>query len=121
MSINGLNAAYSGMRINAIRQAVTANNMANINTDEFKSSGVAGADLGYINDIGRGVQVAGIYTNATTGPLAANAEGGATEQSNTDPAVEMTNMISARHAYSANVEMARTADDASQTLIDLVR
>lgn len=121
MSVNGLNSAYSGMRVNELRQAVTANNVANVNTDEFKSSGVGTADLGYINDIGRGVQATGIYTNATSGPLAANPQGGMVEQSNTDPAVEMTNMMAARHAYGANAEMVRTADDATQTLLDIVR
>ena len=123
MSVNGLgaNAPYSALRANSLRLDVSANNVANINTDEFKSSGVATSDLGYINSIGQGTQVTGTYSNTRPGPVAVSAEGGMTEQSNTDAAVEITNQMAARSAYSANTQMARTVDDMTQTLIDLKR
>ena len=121
MSVNGLGAPYSALVANEFRLATSANNVANINTDGFKATEVGTSDLGYINSIGQGTQVTATYANPRPGPVAMDTSGGMSEQSNTDPAVEVTNQMAARNAYSANLGMARTADEMNQTLIDLKR
>lgn len=119
MSVNPLNSAYSGLRANAYRADVSANNVANLNTDGFKSSDVRTADAAYINNIGQGTQVTGTYTNARPGPPAIDMTGGQAEQSNTDPVAEVANMMSARAAYGANVSMASTANDVARSVLDI--
>lgn len=123
MSVNGLNASVSALWANQFRLDVTADNVANVNTNEFQASSVATSDRAYINDIGQGTQVTATYKPQRPGPMAVDetAPGGMVQQSNTDLAVEMTNMMSARNAYGANISMSRTVDEASQTLIDLKR
>jgi len=122
MSVNGLNASYSALQANQFRLDVTANNVANINTDEFKASTVASADNAYINDIGSGTRITGTYAPQRPGPMAvdtASARGGLVEQSNTDLATEMTNMMNARNAYSANTAMGTAIDETTKALMDL--
>lgn len=121
MSVNGLHIPLSGLTANQFRQDVTANNIANVNTDEFKASTVQTTDAAYVNDIGQGTRVAGTYAPARPGPVAidASATSGMVEQSNTDLVTEMTNQLSAQHAYGTNIVMSRGIDDATQTLMDL--
>lgn len=54
MSVDGLGTPLSGLQANAYRMGVSANNVANINTDEFQASQVRTTDAAYINDIGQG-------------------------------------------------------------------
>lgn len=121
MSVNGLNIPLSGLTANQFRQDVTANNIANVNTDGFKASTVQTTDAAYINDIGQGTRVSATYAPARQGPMAvdASASSGMVEQSNTDLVTEMTNQMNAQNAYGVNIAMSRTVDDASQTLLDL--
>ena len=121
MSVNALNTSVSALLANQFRQDVTANNIANVNTDGFEASSVATADRAYINDIGTGTQVTATYKPERQAPMAMNPvnPGEMVEQSNTDLVVEMTNMISAQNAYSANIPMARTVEEMNQTLMDL--
>lgn len=123
MSVNGLNAPLSGLWANQFRQDVTANNIANVNTDDFKASTVQTADAGYINDIGQGTRVTGTYAPNRPGPVAADtaAPGGVRELSNTDLITEMTNQRAAQSAYGANIAMMETVDRANETLLDLKR
>ena len=121
MSVNGLNTSLSGLDANQFRIGVSANNVANVNTDGFKASEVQTTDAAYVNDIGQGTRVAATYAPNRPGPVAldATAPGGTREQSNTDMVREMTNQMSAQNAYGANIAMARTVDAANQTLMDI--
>lgn len=121
MSVNGLNTPLSGLVANQFRQDVTANNIANVNTDGFRSSTVQTSDAAYINDIGQGTRVTGTYTPNRPGPVASDetGTGGMRELSNSDMVREMTSMMSAQNAYGVNIAVARSVDEASQTLIDL--
>ena len=121
MSVNGLNTSLSGLYANQLRQDVSANNVANVNTDGFKASTVQTADAAYVNDIGQGTRVTGTYTPNRPGPVTADesAPGGMRELSNTDMVQEMTSQMSARNAYGVNIAVARTVDETSQTLMDL--
>lgn len=140
MSVNGLNTSRSGMQVNQFRMDVTANNVANINTSNFKASSVSTADRAYINGVGTGSQVTA--TSPTYAPprsgqaaamgsntlSAANAasqtgpgmnSGSSAASNNVNPVIEMTNMRSAQNAYNANVTMARTQNDVAKTLMDV--
>ena len=124
MSVNGLNTSYSALLANQFRLDVTANNVANVNTDGFQASTVQTADNAYVNDIGTGTRVTGSYAPPRPGPMAVNTsqaagEAGLTELSNTDLVTEMTNMMAARQAYSANTVMGVATDEATQTLLDI--
>ena len=123
MSVNGLGTPVSALQANQFRLDVTANNVANVNTDGFQASSVATADRAYINDIGQGTRVTATYQPQRPGPVAVDTavDGSMVEQSNTDLVNEMTNMMAARSAYGLNTAMARTVDEASETLIDLKR
>ncbi len=122
MAISGLGTPVSALQTNQFRQDVTANNVANINTDGFRASTVQTADAAYINDVGRGTQVTGTYAPERPGPMAmdtASTTGGMVEQSNTELVTETTNRMGAQQAYGANTAMARTVDDMMQTLMDM--
>lgn len=108
--------------------AVTANNLANVNTDEFKASRTnleTGPD-------GEGVRVSSITEDASAGPVkeelvtVENAETGQVETerqlvegSNTDVSVEMVNLIVDENAYGANAEVIRTEDEMTETVLDM--
>lgn len=121
MSVNGLNSSLSGLWANQFRQDVTANNIANVNTDGFQAATVQTSDAAYVNDIGQGTRVTGTYTPNRPAPVAMDdtAAAGMRELSNTDMIKEMTNQMSAQNAYGANATMARSVNAASQTLLDL--
>lgn len=121
MSVNGLNIPLSGLSANRIRQDVTANNVANVNTEGFQPSTVQTTDAAYVNDIGQGTRVSSTYAPprpAPQQPQAAQAAGVA-EPSNVDMITETTNRMNAQNAYNANIPVARTMDEMSQTLMDL--
>ncbi|MCC8109712.1 MAG: flagellar basal body protein [Planctomycetes bacterium] len=126
MSVNALNSGYSGMRVNQLRTDVAANNLANANTENFRSSQVATADSAYINEIGQATQATATYAPPRPGAVAPAQGGddvsfssGYAETSNTDPANERINQMSASAAYGLNAAAVRTADQMNGTLIDL--
>lgn len=133
MSVNALSTPVSALQTNQFRVDVAANNVANVSTDGFQASTVTTSDLAYINDIGQGTQVTGTYAPPRPGPLAVDttaaatqtapgqpvAQTGMVELSNTDIVNEMTNTMSAQRAYDANIVMARSVDEANQTLLDI--
>jgi flagellar basal-body rod protein FlgC len=126
MAINGLGTPLSALQANQFRQDVSANNVANVNTEGFKASAVQTSDAAYINDIGQGTQVSGTYAPPRPGPMAMAATGagsgvgsGMVEQSNTDMVTETTNQMGAQNAYGVNAAVMRSADQATQTLLDM--
>jgi flagellar basal-body rod protein FlgC len=111
----------------SVSQQVAANNVANMNTNEFRSSRVeyeTGPD-------GRGVRVSDIYENTAPGPMVSGGEYVETEEglryeeamvegSNTDLAAEMVQMIENEQAFAANVAALHTSMDMSGVLIDMM-
>jgi flagellar hook protein FlgE len=96
----------SGLRVTQVRQDVTANNVANINTDGFGASRVS------LTDENPGVSVGAIRKTPNTNP-----EG----SSNTDFAVEAGNMIGNKNAYGANARVIKVQDKMIGEVIDLIR
>ncbi len=125
MPINALGSGVSGLIANADRLNVSGHNVANVNTDGFKSQEIATTDAAYINDIGTGVRVSSVYSPSRPGPLAVDAAGGVdsgmVEMSNTDLIRETTNQMAAQKAYGANIATIRVADTMAQDLLNMVR
>ena len=105
----------------------TANNIANVNTDEFKAS-VTRFETGPMD---QGVRISEIRKDGSPGSFVQSAvymeENGRTKQSmgwietsNTDVAREFVNMISTERAYQANVASVRTSDDMLGYLLNTV-
>ncbi len=107
--------------------AVSANNVANINTEGFKASQAA-LETGPQD---QGVRVAEIRRDESPGPLVQSlqrvedpdtgridTQWQYVEGSNTDLARETVNMITAQRAYEANIDAARTMLDAEGSLLN---
>lgn len=109
----------------SLSQQITANNVANINTNGFHSSRL---DLETGPD-GQGVRPQQIVENSNPGPLVqgyepVQTESGMTyadslvEGSNTDLAAEMVQMILDEQAFAANAAALRTQMEMKGTFID---
>jgi len=86
--------------------AVSANNVANSLSDDFKSSRA-------INSQGEGNQVTTVITQSKTpGPLV--------EDPNTDIAEEMVQQISAQHGFNANAKTIQTYEETIGSLFDVM-
>lgn len=104
---------------------VSANNLANVNTNGFKQS-----DVRFETGPGdQGVRISEIRKDATPGsPVEApvypivgrqyEQHSGWVESSNTDVARQFVDMINTSHAWSANAATIRTADEMMGTLIN---
>lgn len=119
--------ATSALNAFGVDMLVRANNIANINTDGFRSSSlVLTSGPGNI-----GVQAAAIHRNTAPGPMVpglvsadVNGRGvmlpGYVEGSNTDLAVEFTGMIATQRAYEANAKVVTVHDSMTGALIDMI-
>ena len=106
---------------------VSANNLANVNTNGFKQS-----DVRFETGPGdQGVRISEIRKDATPGsPVEApvypivgrqyEQHMGWVESSNTDVARQFVDMISASNAWKANTAAIRTADEMMGTLVNAV-
>lgn len=95
------------------RQAVSANNLANSISDDYKTTtahleeGLPGSlELKTGKDESPGLQLE-------------TADGSSYQTSNVDMARELTDMIPTQQAYSANLKAIQVADDMTGTLLDL--
>ena len=101
----------SALSAMGVAQQVSANNIANVNTDGFKSSSVA-FETG---PEGQGVRVADIRASSAPGPFVDGVEG-----SNTDIATEMVGMIRTGHGFSANVTAIRASEEMTGHLLNMI-
>ncbi len=111
-----INNTASAMRAFSTKMAVSANNVANSLSDEFKKSQAVITE-GENND--------SVDTNIrkvnTAGPLVEdplNSEAELKELSNTEISEEMTNQISTQHSFEANAKVITAYDDTLGSLID---
>ncbi|MBG3878121.1 flagellar biosynthesis protein FlgG [Desulfovibrio oxamicus] len=135
--IDGFGTPLGALDAFGTSMAVTANNVANMNTDEFRASDVR-LQTGPASQDGqdgqdgqeRGVQVAEIRQSTTEGPLrmdlrrvvhedgSVTVETGAIEGSNTDVANEMVSMLTDQRAFEANAAVVRARDEMTGILVD---
>jgi flagellar hook protein FlgE len=135
--MQAMRSGVSSLKAHQTKMDVIAHNVANVNTNDFKSSrvdlqdsfsqtiqraraantetGVAGANP---MQVGSGVSVASISRSDTPG--ARIMAGDTTEvMSNTDLAVEMTNMIVTQRGFEANARVIPVVDEMLQEVSNL--
>lgn len=115
------------MQAIGLSRQIGANNVANINTQDFQASRLT-LETG---PEGRGVHPQRIDQDPTPGPLVPALEGrvdedgmrstvwGMVEGSNTELVTEMVNSIRDERAFHANLAMVRTWDEMSGTVLEL--
>ncbi|MEF2230490.1 MAG: flagellar basal body rod C-terminal domain-containing protein [Pseudodesulfovibrio sp.] len=104
-------ANLSALSAMGVAQQVSADNIANVNTDGFHASSAA-YETG---PEGMGVRLADIRESTAPGPFVDGAEG-----SNTDIATEMVDMIVTGHGFSANVAAIRVGEEMTGHLLDMI-
>ncbi|MHC1787970.1 flagellar basal body rod protein FlgC [Solidesulfovibrio sp.] len=124
---DAISSAQSALSAMSASMAATANNVANVNTDGYKSRDVR-LQTG---PGGQGVRVADVVEDASAGgyrPAAVSARNeagvyepsvGMVETSNVDLARQSVDMIETSRAFEANVAVVRTQDDMLGTLLDM--
>lgn len=113
MNISGN--SISALNAFGTRMGVISNNIANVNSDGFKSSRT-------VLEEGQNSSVnAVIQKNNTPGYIVQDdlAAGGIKEMSNVDPGKEITDTIPTQRGYEANLKMVKTQDEILGTLIDM--
>ena len=108
--------SLSALDVLSVSMQVTANNIANMNTNGFKAMNVQ-LETSPFND---GVRLAGISVDKSPGSLVNFTGQGVVETSNTNLAREFTNMISTETAWKANIASIVTADQMLGSLLDSV-
>ncbi len=119
MDVSALHVAASGLAANAAKAAVSAYNIVNANTDEFKKNRAT------IESNETGGPEARINKSNTPGPIVSNPEGLPEEEqyrelSNVDLAEEFVRMGAAENGYRANVSIVRVQDEMIGTILDII-
>lgn len=96
---------------------VTANNVANVNTDGFKKSRTT-LQEGSFGGVRPDVDV--VDTPGITKPVHENGETREVETSNVDLAEELTESITTQSAVKANLKTIQTADEMLGSLLDTI-
>ncbi|KHK02178.1 flagellar basal body rod C-terminal domain-containing protein [Desulfovibrio sp. TomC] len=123
---DAISSAQSALSAMGTSMAVAANNVANVNTDGYKSKDVRLTT----GPNGQGVRVGDVVTDDSAGgyrPAAVSAQNEAgvyeptaamVETSNVDLARQTVDMVETSRAFEANAAVIRTQDDMLGTLLD---
>lgn len=114
--ISAIGSATSALSALQKKMDVTSNNIANVNTDEFKKSRVTFQE-GANGGIDATVQE--ITTPGYSKETVQNGEVVEVESSNVDLAEELTEMIPTQVAYSANIKTIQTQNQMMGSLLDI--
>ena len=114
--ISGIYSGLSALQAIQLKTQTTANNVANINTDEFKGSRtslVEGNPDGVNVTISR-IETPGpqVYEQTTQGQKLV-------EKSNVDLTEELPSMMVSRRAFQANIKTIRAEDEMLGMLLDI--
>ncbi len=104
----------SALKALGSKLGVTANNIANSETKEFKKMETIQA-----GDVNGAVSVKTQRVN-TPGTLIQQPDGTLEEMSNVDLAQEVTTMIPTKHAYEANLKALQVNTEMEDTVLDLI-
>ena len=110
--IQAINTATTALKAFSKVLDVSANNIANIDTDGFKKSQVVMSEIK-----SGGVQSKTEIVNTSGVVVPDRITGEMIEASNVDMLEEITNQLSARYAYEANMLTIKTANEMFKTLI----
>ena len=109
------NAAISSIKAHGRKMDVTANNVANVNTNGFKRDQAVFQE-GAAGDVR--VHLRKDPSAAPPDPLAPDAPGVSKELSNVDLADEMTSLIPTTIGYKVNLKVIRARDEMIGSLLD---
>lgn len=115
--INSINHAMTGLSAFRKKMDVTANNIANVDTDEFKKSRVN------VEENAHGGVTAQVQQINTPGPIKETIRNDTIEEveaSNVDLAEELTEMIPTQTAFGANLKTISTEQEMLGSLLDIV-
>ena len=109
-----INSNISALQALGKKQAVTANNIANADSKDFKKSRVIleENEHGTVAVKGQQVNTPGVMSNATDGSLE--------ELTNDDLGQELTDMIPTQRGYEANLKALQTQGAMQDSIIDLI-
>jgi flagellar hook protein FlgE len=114
--IGAIQSALSGLTAFSTQVAVTAHNLANVNTDGFKKSRTE-----FVAVESGGVRSA-IQKDETADPTILNTTGYSSAQlelSNVDLAEETINQIIGQRSFEASIKTVKTADEMLGTILDI--
>lgn len=102
--ISSISAGLSGMQAWQLRQSVSANDIANVNTQGYAQK------IPVQSETRSGTAISAIETEAN----------GSTELSNTDLATELVEQKMSVQGYGMNAKVIKVQDRMTQTLIDMI-
>lgn len=106
----GIESAAQAISAGAVSQQVSANNLANVNTDGFEASSVE-----FEEGANGGVQVSDIRRDTSDGPLL-----NGVEASNTDVGREMVTMMKNEHLVGANAAVVRAQEEMTGHVLNMI-
>jgi flagellar basal-body rod protein FlgC len=109
-----VDANVSALHALSTSQSVRANNLANSESVGFKKSRTV------LEEKTAGGVTASVQRVSTPGPMLLQDDGSTQELSNVDMAEELVGMIPTKHAYEANLNVLRTAEEMDQSTLDLI-
>jgi len=113
--LSALTTALTGLKAFVTKLDVNANNIANVNTDNFKKSRVELQE-----STAGGVEVTISRVNTSGMLMEPDARTGQPqESSNVTIEEEIAEQITARYAYEANILSVKTAEEMQKTLFDI--
>ncbi|VAV84292.1 hypothetical protein MNBD_DELTA01-1332 [hydrothermal vent metagenome] len=111
--VGPIDAAASGIAAAQRKIEVSAHNIANQDTDEFKKSRVSQQE-----SVSGGVETS-VGRVSERGHVRQTPEGDQVESSNVNIAEEMLNLMEAERSLEANIAVLETADEAERSLLDI--
>ena len=109
-----INSSISALRALSTKQSVTANNIANSETKEFKKS------TAILKEGSNGAVSAKTQPVNTPGTMINQPDGSLEEMSNVDLGQELVSMIPTQHGYEANLKALKTSMEMEDTVLDLI-
>ncbi|MBD1401461.1 flagellar basal body rod C-terminal domain-containing protein [Pelovirga terrestris] len=109
-----INSNISALNALGKRQATSANNIANSDSEGFKKSRMV------LEEGEKGMVTAKSQAVNTPGTMINQPNGSMTETSNVDLATEVTDMIPTKHAYQANLKALQTTAEMEKATLDLI-
>ncbi len=114
MMISPINSSVSAINAALKKRAASSHNIANVNTDGFKS---VVASLQENRNGGVSVKIS---KNPQPGAVYDKGNGEETESSNVDLAVESVQQIIARNMFAANIAALKTYQEMEESVIDIM-
>jgi len=111
--ISGLSASVSGLWVFVRKLENAARNIANSNTDEYKSKKAT------IVEDEAGLPSINTTVDETPGASFQDADGVVREASNVELSKEMTDLMIAKRGYQANLKSIQTQDELLDSLLDI--